>query len=213
MLLSIHIPKCGGTSFRRVLGRLFGPRLALDYASPFADSPPAAVPADTSCIHGHFRAGKYAALFPGARLVTWVRHPVSRVASHYAYFRRHPELGAANPVCRAVHERGLSLVDFARLDSMCDRMSWFLQGRRVEDFAFIGIVEEYEQSLARFGAWLGADPGPAPRENASPDAAGGWRVGPAEAAAILDLNRADVRWYAAARAAAAAAPEPQRRAV
>src|SRR5204863_2238823 len=90
MLISVHIPKCAGTSFHRVLRAVYGDQLWLNYGQIFSQdqlrrsvAPPGSVapsgsvvPSSTTCIHGHFIADTFSKHFPHARLITWVRDPV-----------------------------------------------------------------------------------------------------------------------------------------
>ena len=48
------------------------------------------LPDEVACIHGHFLPVKYriALARRPAHYVTWLRDPVERIASHYAFWRR-----------------------------------------------------------------------------------------------------------------------------
>jgi hypothetical protein len=170
MIVSVHIPKCGGISFQHVLRRIYGRRgLWLNYGA-FTNRTEARyelIPAGTQCIHGHFLADTFDDFVPQPELVTWLRHPVERVVSNYHHFLRHPDPG--NPCCRALLERRLTLEEFAELDLMRNEATRYLAGRPVEAFKFIGIMENFAESLAMFGAAFGvAVPEEPPRENVNP---------------------------------------------
>ncbi|MEO5625137.1 MAG: hypothetical protein ABIQ70_03895 [Dokdonella sp.] len=163
----MHIPKTAGTSFKDILQSQFGPRLYLDYADrPLApnyrwrmlrrhwqrdDRDMGASACD--CIHGHFVADKYDFLGASARHVTWLRDPVQRVASHYHYWQRTPDL--RNPDCRLLIERRLSLEEFAALPRMRNVSARFFGSKRPRDFFFIGLVEDLPASLLRFSRLTG----------------------------------------------------------
>ncbi len=150
-LVSAHIPKTAGVSFRNILSEKYGAGFVQHYWQ-ITDASGAAltsIPASARCIHGHFVASELAAQFPGSAVVTWVRDPVDRVVSSYYYRLRSPDW--QHPVCRRLHEEGLSLTDYAALDLMRNEMARFMGTMRPADFDFIGIMEEFEQSLAEFG--------------------------------------------------------------
>ena len=130
MVVSIHVPKCAGTSFRNVLSDQFGSRLWLNYGSIFteADFRPELIPANTACIHGHFLGDAFDSFVPRPRFMTWVRHPVDRVVSNYYHCLRSPDL--RDDCCRRLHEEKLSLRGFAELDWMKTSPRVTLRGKR-----------------------------------------------------------------------------------
>jgi hypothetical protein len=169
MLISVHIPKTAGTAFKNLLQSHFGPRLHLDYG----DLPLAAdyrwrmfgqrwgrggnntSVATFDCIHGHFIADKYDFLGASARYVTWLRDPVQRVASHYYYWKRIPDLRNAD--CRRLIEQKLALEEFAALPRMRNVSARFFGRRQPREFFFIGIMEDVPGSLSRFWRLTGID--------------------------------------------------------
>ena len=106
-LISVHIPKCAGTSFSTVLRKTYGESLLgdqvdqpMDPERPFQknfaawkeeqDRKPA--PPGKRAIHGHFWAGKYDRQAPNAKRITWLRNPIKRLISHYFFWLSTPEL-------------------------------------------------------------------------------------------------------------------------
>jgi len=170
VIVSIHIPKCGGISFQHVLRGIYGKkRLWLNYGA-FINREQARydlIPPGTRCIHGHFLADTFDELVPQPELVTWLRHPVQRVVSNYYHFLRHPDPG--NPCCRELLEKRLSLEKFAELDFMRNEATRYLAGKPLSAFKFVGIMEKFEESLAVFGTTFGVSvPTEPPRENRNP---------------------------------------------
>ncbi|HWA10678.1 MAG TPA: hypothetical protein VG838_14635 [Opitutaceae bacterium] len=209
MILSVHIPKCGGTSFRHVLREIYGAGLWLNYGAIFSQ-PQArhhAVPPATRCIHGHFLADAFDDLVPQPELVTWLRHPVERVVSNYFHFRRSPDL--RDDCCRQLLERNLPLEAFAELDWMRNEATRYMAGKPAAAFRFIGIMERFDESLRIFGATFGvAVPNRPPRENLNPDrTADAYRLPRSTYDHILALNLTDLAAYELA-AAALDAPQP-----
>jgi hypothetical protein len=211
LIVSVHVPKTGGVSFREVLARLAGDRLVLDYADrPLAPRSRwqawrerrrrAELPPGTRVVHGHFVAAKYWRSHPEGRFVTWFRDPVERLASHYFYWQREPD--PEHPTCRRLHSERLSLRAFAALPEMRDVHARLLGGVPVEAFAFVGLTEHFEAGMELFRRLfcpeleLGAG-----RRNVNPARSGErYALDPAERDAIAALNRADLALYARARA-------------
>jgi len=197
MLVSVHIPKCAGTSFRHVLHSLYGDRAWDNYGAVFTrgEARPGIVPAGTVCVHGHFLADAFDDVCPERELITWLRHPVERVVSNYFHFLRAPDM--RDDCCRALHERKLSLLEFADLEWMRNESSRYLAGKPIDDFGFVGIVEHFSESLRHFSGRFGRGRSlPEPMDNVNP-----WRKAPnyalshGEYAHILVRNALDVRLY------------------
>jgi len=202
-IVSVHVPKTGGVSFREVLAELADGHIVFDYDDrPLSPAPPfarllrrlrrPALPSGTRVVHGHFVASKYRRLLPAARFATWFRDPVERLASHYHYWLREPD--PANATCRRLIEEKLSLAEFAALPEMRDVHHRFLGGVPVERFAFVGLTERFDESMELFGALFCPErPLAVGRANANPGRSGErYDLGDGERAALAALNRADV---------------------
>ena len=168
MIVSIHIPKTAGTSFKSDLSRVFGDRLLHDYddwpestapgASARHERNRAAVVAEAGAIaerydaiHGHFLAGKYRGVFPVTALVTMVRDPYQHAVSTYEEAARRGD--SPHPGFRRFKEEGMTLVDL--IEAIPNHQSFYLGTTPLEDLAMIGLTERYEQSVALFGAIFG----------------------------------------------------------
>jgi len=197
MLISVHVPKCAGTSFRQVLSALFGAQVWYNYGTIFTQEQARSelVPPGARVIHGHFFADAFDRVIPDHRLITWVRHPVERVVSNYQHFLRSPDM--RDECCRALHEQRLDLRGFADLDWMRNLTTRYLANKPVEDFEFIGITEDFEGSIRRFCKTFGyVRPRKLPHENVNRGrTAELYDVSPGDRAFILDRNRADLDWY------------------
>lgn len=214
MVVSVHVPKSAGTSFRRILGEICTARIWDNYGAIFTRQQARAelVPQGVSIIHGHFMADAFDELFPKRRLVTWVRHPVERLVSNYQHFLRAPDM--RDDCCRELHERGLSLRQFADLGWMRNETSRYLAQKPVEDFAFVGIAERFSESIQNFCRIFGfRDVLRIPHENVNPNRREEHYDLPAEDYAyILERNAADFAWYnsAVGRLAEELGPDSQR---
>lgn len=200
MVVSVHVPKSGGTSFRRILGEICTARIWDNYGKIFSrdQARPGLVPQGVMFIHGHFLADAFDDLFPNRRLVTWVRHPVERLVSNYYHFIRAPDM--RDDCCRELHERRLSLRQFADLDWMRNETSRYLAQKPIEDFAFVGVAERFRESVQNFCRKFGFRDVPRiPRENINPDRrAERYDLSAEDHAYILERNAADFAWYNAA---------------
>ncbi|HYW08934.1 MAG TPA: hypothetical protein VE913_18390 [Longimicrobium sp.] len=169
-ILSVHIYKTGGTTFRNLLATLPGATVHFDYGDmPLAPARPlrmlGTVYRTTKTflkvhgavrghddrrvfIHGHFVATKYNRIFPSAALVTWLRDPVERVVSHYHFWHRHPNM--KHPICKRLIAERLSLAEFAEIEGMRNVHSRLLGGANLASFDFVGITEDYDRSVALF---------------------------------------------------------------
>ena len=166
-LVSVHFPKTAGTSFGLALRQCYGEGLQEDYgmlalntprvrrewdairsglATRFDGGPPAA-------IHGHFLPLKYRIALRNhpTRYVTWLRHPVERLLSHYYFWQRtHAAATPAQPLRYRVAREQWSLERFCLAPQLRNLYSQYLWGFPPSRFDFIGITERYESDLAAF---------------------------------------------------------------
>ncbi|MGI9433156.1 MAG: hypothetical protein ACR2PQ_13125 [Myxococcota bacterium] len=206
LLVSIHVPKTGGITFREILEDLAEGHVAHDYDDrPLAPASPwkrlrqrlrrPTLPPGTRVVHGHFVATKYWKRYPDARYLAWFREPVERLASHYYYWQREPDL--ENATCRRLLDEKLSLVEFASIPEMRNVHSRFLGAVPVEALAFVGITEAYDASLELFRRdFCPERPVAASERNTNPDRAGAHsELEPADREAVAALNRPDLELY------------------
>ncbi|MBC7368027.1 MAG: sulfotransferase family 2 domain-containing protein [Undibacterium sp.] len=195
VIVSVHIPKCAGTSFRHVLKQIHGVGFWPNYSADFSRE---GVPSGTTCIHGHFMADAYDRFWPERRLITMVRHPVQRLVSNYHHFlRRHDP---SNPASIYLHGKGLSLRQFAELDLMQDEITRYTSGRKPADFAFVGISERYQESLLLLRRTFKIEgPMSATHDNVNPErATPNYSLAREDYDHIAKQNSADMAWYSEA---------------
>jgi hypothetical protein len=169
MLISIHMPKTAGLSFRATLESHYGDAFRPDYGDyPLAHSPDerrataqsyaeaiqSAELSGVDCIHGHFLPMKYLPLAAGTdcRFVTWLREPVARLVSHYAYWHSSYDQasGSTSSLHRRVVEEGWTLEQFCLAPQLRNVYSEFLWGFPPERLNFVGITEFFEEDLRYF---------------------------------------------------------------
>lgn len=197
MIVSVHVPKCAGTSFRHAIDGIYGNRIWYNYGVIFSREQARLelVPPGTTFIHGHFIADAFDDLIPDRTLLTWVRDPVERLVSNYHHFLRAPDM--RDDCCRAVHEQKLDLRALADLDWMQNLTTRYLARKPVGDFQFIGIAERFEESMRLFCRTYGfRDVDVLPCVNTNPDRKSErYDLSPEDRAHIVERNQLDLAWY------------------
>jgi hypothetical protein len=198
MIVSVHIPKTAGTSLRVGLEQALGARLLLDYGDrPLARSveddarrarsaaevraDPDRLVRDYDAVHGHFLASKYLPLGERARFAVFLREPVTRTLSQYRHWRRAPN--APNPIAARIRDGEVGPADLAEMPEYRHIYADFLGGIDLARFAFVGLAEQYDTSLALFRAVFGIDL-PVLHENAGSGRAEADDIGPDEMARV-----------------------------
>lgn len=157
-LLSLHIPKTAGTSFYRTLQSVYGVRgvgrFELIKEKPFYNSEPFdrnRVESDIRVIHGHFTPSSVERYLGGldAPMITWVRNPVDRVLSNYFYLKKilSSIVNEEQNNLHILEKLERTLLEFAHAEINRDRMAKFTDGMALDDFFFVGIVEQYDRDL------------------------------------------------------------------
>jgi hypothetical protein len=210
LIISIHIPKAAGQSFRARLHSTFSSRALFDYGDWIGlDTPDivsrrevrkAAVWArrdeiirNYDVIHGHFAADKYLGLFPTAGFAAFFREPYQQAVSHYEFILRHPEIN--HPAVRTFHEERMSLPEFV---AAFPRMQSRHLGRvSIEDLAMVGIMEQYERGVTLFEAVFGCKLAPEiSRENVNPNRQGDiYPIDESVRQAVDTHNACDIELY------------------
>lgn len=115
LLVHVHIPKCGGTSFNTILTHLYGKDCALDYGLLWNYQYDRRQFLEITRLYPQLKAVASHRFSldlpwdePGLHLhpISFVRDPVARVTSWYFYTRFHKTLGTRS--------RDLSLTDYCR---------------------------------------------------------------------------------------------------
>jgi hypothetical protein len=211
-LISVHIPKTGGITFRKHLERVFGSkRVFLDYnhtdRPDYKPGPPKPYllaqlrkTKKTTAIHGHLFLSTYHRP-AGVQRCMWFRDPIERLLSHYYYWLRSPDFD--HPNCQRLHEDGLSVVEFAEIPELKNVFTRFLDGTPMHELDFIGLVEDYQRSLKLFYAMYAPHLNPAEltehiNKNVAKDNSR-YRLGDKERKRLETLNHRDMGLYAEAK--------------
>lgn len=174
MLVSVHMPKTGGTAFRlNLLEPAFGKRLLLDYEdrplirsekernqSAKAFRPDEVLLARYDCVHGHFLAVKYRCGVPSLKFAAWFRDPLQRAVSRFHHGRR-TEGGAIGP--------HTTIEEFCELEHLQNIYAKFLWSFDLDWLDFVGITEDYAAGVEMFCRMFGLPGGANAIHNANPE--------------------------------------------
>lgn len=215
MLLSIHVPKAAGNSFREALMRRFGDRVMLDYGDwagfdlPWVNERRRLreeamrarrdeLAEKYDVIHGHFIADKYAGLFPVEDYSAFFRDPYQQAIAHYHFLARNPQ--REHPEAKIFHESKMSLMEYLEWEAFRNHQTQFLGSLSIDDLAFVGLSDNYPQSLELFRNIFGHDLGPEIFENVNNERSGaGYEVTDEVRAAVQKYRGADIELYERAK--------------
>lgn len=169
-LISIHIPKTAGTSFRNTLKAVYGNnsviRLDIELDKPILkinekEYHETHFPKGTKVVQGHFNLPLLKKRFQWDEkevpIITWLRDPVERVISNYYYLakRLREELKEDKKGLNILPKMQRTLLEYAADELNQNRMTKHLTGINLQDLFYIGLVESYEDDLNRLGNKLG----------------------------------------------------------
>jgi hypothetical protein len=219
-MISVHVPKCAGTSFFRAIEAAYGAGSIrrdyddrpLDPAAPMnldpdgwlarsAEAAPGAL-RGFRVVHGHFHMHKYRGVKARLR-VTFLRDPVERLVSHYAFWRNRP--GAGHALHEYVLAQNLTLDAFARLPFLRTCFSEvFFRGVDLGELDFIGFHDRAGADMERLSALAGVrlvlpvtNPNPDPGYRQMVEAL---HADTARLGRLRDLLADDIAFYEKARA-------------
>ena len=215
MLLSIHVPKAAGNSFREALNASFGDRFMKDYGDWAGFNTPEAnerralreeamrarkdeLEAAYDVIHGHFIADKYRGLFRNEQFIAFFRDPYQQALAHYHFLLRNPQ--REHPEEKIFHEAKMSVMDYLEWDAFRDHQTQFLGTLSVDDLAFVGLSDEYAKSLGMFKTIFGRDLGAERFHNVNSERQGAeYHVDSQVRAAVNKYRAADIELYRRAK--------------
>lgn len=206
MIISVHIPKTAGISFREMLKRGYGDRFLPDYGDRIGINSPEAIAerarrademrrrrdellANYDVIHGHFVAAKYVGAFPRTDFVAFFRDPYQQAISNYYFLLRHPEAAQEYPVVKVFHDAKMTLEEYVEWKEVRSPQGDMVSGLSVDDFTVAGLTEEFERSIALFNRVLGAHLEGEVRLNANPSREQGSYAVPNDLKKLIDANR------------------------
>ena len=155
MIISLHIPKTGGSSFGDILRSVYKDKLWVNYDRQWSKSAVTntKLPNNMECFHGHFEFDAFEEMFPTAIKITWIRDPVERTISLYNHIMHRPD--KKNDMIMKIYEQKPSLLEFSRIPWVKNHSLVYLGDAKPSDFAFIGFVDSYSDSLKTCAKLLG----------------------------------------------------------
>lgn len=214
MILSIHVPKAAGNSFREALSVTYGERFMKDYGDWAGFDEPQAnarrllreqamrarrdeLASAYAVIHGHFIADKYRGLFEPEQYIAFFRDPFQQAQAHYYFLLRNPQRD--HPEEKIFHDAKMTLPEYLEWDAFRNHQAQFLGSLSVDELAFVGLSEEYEKSLTMFGDVFGKDLGAPMHLNVNDSRGEQYPVDADTRAAIARYRAADIELYEKAK--------------
>lgn len=160
-LISIHIPKCGGQSFRHILDQWFQENQYYHYYDELKKCLPTKINIENNrnvCIHGHFN--KYRGFginqyYPQVdQFISILREPLEILVSNYFYLQT-----TTQETHGIQFDKKISLEDFLKEQLKNNVGSYYLTHfpdninennykEKIENnFIFLGVMEEYQKSI------------------------------------------------------------------
>jgi len=167
-LISFHVPRCGGTSFERILKQWFGPYLFLHYYNPEHNLMPKLHSLKHRlffwrykygvCIHGHFNHRRnYGVLdyYPYIKqYISIVRDPFDLHVSNYFFSKKLIQRTAMNPKRNIAANRYDGLNHYLKeepsfmMQLLPEQLTETNYQAFIENhFVFIGVLEDYQRSI------------------------------------------------------------------
>ena len=147
-IISVHVQKTAGSAFGKILEQAYEVEQIYKDYKQYISFDQENLPDNIKVIHGHFTSNKYKGLYPEAKRIVWLRHPIARLISHYFFWKTSPKGTTSFNMER------ISLIDFANAREIRNHMSSYVNN--IEDFDFVGIQEffiEDVREIQRLFGW------------------------------------------------------------
>ena len=164
MIISLHIPKTAGKSFKAALIKEFNSQIIFDYIEnpqvkniskfckfrkSFNSFKINFYSKNIKIIHGHFCLDRYKNFLPNSPRICFAREPLKLLISYYDYIHlKYKNVSKIDPMHRKIVDSKLE--DFLlslHAQTFYSRMFGSFDYRL---FSFIGIVEKYSESIQLF---------------------------------------------------------------
>jgi hypothetical protein len=221
MIVSIHVPKTGGSTFGNYLKKQFQDEMLYvypclkcnrwicdrdldnchkrrktepcqDHAGSNRDVARYLQESGTRCIHGHFTTQTFGLDFKKYAHVAWVRDPVDRALSHWEFWQRnHDGRGQEGDLLIQSGNIEAFFRYSANLQTKC------LKNMPLKHFRFVGITEQFDEGLRQFNDLFGLPCVEAKNVNINPaKGIGGYQIDQQKRTLIGSFNQEDMRLYA-----------------
>lgn len=166
-LISVHVPKAGGSSLAMALAKGLGSAFQAEYnddpVNPACErninprryfSRKRKLPSGISCLHGHFHPGQFD--LADSLLFTLLRHPVDNIISIYFFWKKLPSVGQALHDSFLQHR--MSIIEMAQLPLLRHLYSRTYFGEfDMGRFDLIGRHEDRAAALTQLSQILGVE--------------------------------------------------------
>jgi hypothetical protein len=149
-IVSIHIPKAAGTSFRKILENLFGssniapPRIIPSGSSK--DEGEAFLKGPWRVCHNHWAIDAVKE-WGEVDIISILREPVERYLSYYNFWKSMPPASITGKYFQRFKKENPSFVDFLKYDFMANESFEYVRPELKHKFKFIGTVEYLKESV------------------------------------------------------------------
>lgn len=187
LLVSLHVPKCGGTSLVQILKEWFNIGFHHHYIDVKHNRPPRMIGLKRylrfigypTCVHGHFYNPEYWGLYDYypecTQLITFLRDPVELHISGYFYRKMQIERGSFYWKGKRIEKLNYSSVDewlekvpMSKYKENLPIEIWDNPEKYIKErFIYVGIMEDYQKSLNELAIGLGMKKINVKRENQS----------------------------------------------
>ncbi len=164
-IISVHLPKTAGSTFRQVLVQVYGSeQVFCDYfldgftervESKSVNHALELISPQHRVIHGHFPVSKYKEYFPDAKWIIWLRNPVLKLISYY-FFEKGIAATDNSPLVRHIQETQMNILEFAELTAI---KYWsapsIISEMKLSDFYFVGIQDFFKEDMEDLKRKLG----------------------------------------------------------
>ena len=166
MIISVHLPKTGGTSFERYLQQTLPGKVKLDYFNSMNRDEVLSFSKELNwwkrrslrsegfqVIHGHFYPCKYQRFKKdrNTKFIIWLRDPIERLLSTYYFWKRYPEVDIdRNSFKKKIIEENWDEERFCTADKMQNSLTNWLWNWPIRDFDFVGLTEYFEEDIVFF---------------------------------------------------------------
>lgn len=154
-IISIHLPKTGGSSFLKALEDNYGKENVLKYnrnnnisiKQNKKELNLALKDKNITVLHGHlyYRDIKHL-VTPETKIITWFRDPIKRYISNYRWFINTIHIGINNS---ELHRKDETIFEYVKNKRNGNKMTKFLKGLKLEKLFFIGYLDYYDSHIKK----------------------------------------------------------------
>jgi len=159
-IVSIHLPKTGGSSFYEILKKVYGEQKVVRYTKgkykKVIDSGKTLeedLGAEVSVLQGHLLYNDVKKIIKKnhSKVIIWMRDPIERVISNYTWWEYQTRTNLNHPEKHRINEP--FEVYITRRETQ-NKMYKSLKGLKLKNAYFIGFLENFEQDMTELASKL-----------------------------------------------------------